>query len=66
MKLLGDRTTLNAEIAQLAGQKDASLKELDRVSKNLGSAQGQLRILQTQKAELEAEVAALRAALIKK
>ncbi len=66
LRLLGERTTLNADIALLAGQKDASLKELERLSKNLGTAQGQLRVLLAQKIELEAELSALRAATIKK
>lgn len=66
LRLLGERTTLNADIALLAGQKDASLKELDRLAKNLGTTQGQLRVLLAQKTDLEAELIALRAATIKK
>jgi len=66
LRLSADRTSLNTEIATLTGQKEASQKELERLSKSLGAAQGQLRILLGQKADLEAELIALRAATIKK
>ncbi len=66
LRLSGERTTLNTEIATLTGQKESIQKESDRLAKSLGAAQGQLRILLTQKADLEAELIALRAAIIKK
>ena len=47
-------------------QKEAIQKEVERIAKSLGTTQGQLRILLTQKADLEAELIALRAAIIKK
>ncbi len=66
LRLSGERTALNTEIATLTGQKEATQKESDRLAKNLGAVQGQLRILAGQKADLEAELAALRAATLKK
>jgi chromosome segregation ATPase len=66
LRLSGERTALNTEIATLTGQKEATQKEADRLAKSLGTVQGQLRILLGQKAELEAELAALRAATLKK
>lgn len=66
LRLSGERTALNTEIATLTGQKESIQKETDRLAKNLGTTQGQLRILLGQKAELEAELIALRAAIIKK
>jgi chromosome segregation ATPase len=66
LRLSGERTALNTEIATLTGQKEAVLKESERLAKSLGAIQGQLRVLLGQKAELEAELAALRAATLKK
>jgi chromosome segregation ATPase len=66
LRLSGERTTLNTEIAALTGQKESIQKESDRLAKSLGAVQGQLRILLGQKTELEAELIALRAAIIKK
>lgn len=66
LRLSGERTALNTEIATLTGQKEATQKEADRLAKSLGTVQGQLRLLLGQKAELEAELAALRAATLKK
>ena len=66
LRLSGERTALNTEIATLTGQKESIQKESERLAKNLGTTQGQLRILLGQKAELEAELIALRAAIIKK
>ena len=66
LRLSGERTAINTEIATLTGQKEATQKESERLSKSLGTAQGQLRILLGQKADLEAELIALRAATIKK
>ena len=66
LRLSGERTALNTEIATLTGQKEAIQKEVERIAKSLGTTQGQLRILLTQKADLEAELIALRAAIIKK
>jgi chromosome segregation ATPase len=66
LRLSGERTTLNTEIAALTGQKESIQKESDRLAKSLGVVQGQLRILLGQKTELEAELIALRAAIIKK
>lgn len=66
LRLSGERTSLNTEIATLTGQKEASQKELEKLSKSLGTTQGQLRILLGQKADLEAELIALRAAILKK
>lgn len=66
LRLSGERTALNTEIATLTGQKEATQKESERLAKSLGGVQGQLRILLGQKADLEAELIALRAATIKK
>ncbi len=66
LRLSGERTALNTEIATLTGQKEAVQKESERLAKSLGAVQGQLRILLAQKAELETELAALRAATLKK
>lgn len=66
LRLSGERTALNTEIATLTGQKESIQKESERLAKSLGTTQGQLRILLGQKAELEAELIALRAAIIKK
>jgi chromosome segregation ATPase len=66
LRLSGERTALNTEIATLTGQKEATQKESERLAKSLGGVQGQLRILLGQKADLEAELTALRAATIKK
>lgn len=66
LRLSGERTTLNTEIATLTGHKESIQKESERLAKSLGAVQGQLRILLTQKADLEAELIALRAAIIKK
>lgn len=66
LRLSGERTSLNTEIATLTGQKEATQKELEKLSKSLGTTQGQLRILLGQKADLEAELIALRAAILKK
>lgn len=66
LRLSGDRTALNTEIATLTGQKEATQKEAERVAKTLGAGQGQLRLLLDQKAQLEAEIVALRAATLKK
>jgi biotin synthase-like enzyme len=66
LRLSGERTALNTEIATLTGQKEATQKEADRLAKSLGTVQGQLRLLLGQKGDLEAELIALRAATLKK
>jgi hypothetical protein len=63
---VNERANIKAEFAQLSGMKEASQKELDTISKSLGLAQGQLRLLLNQKAELETELAALRGTIQKK
>jgi hypothetical protein len=66
LRLVSERASIKAEFAQLSGMKEASQKELDTISKSLGLAQGQLRLLLNQKAELETELAALRGTIQKK
>lgn len=66
VRLVSERSSVKAEIAQIIGQKEATQKELETLSKNLGQVQGQVRNLNAQKAELESELAAQRTTAIKK
>ena len=66
LRLSGERSALNTEIATLTGQKEAIQNESERRPKSLGPVQGPLRILLGHKPAPEAELAALRAATLKK